>query len=289
MWVSLYENVVEWDEIQIGAAYPVLVNGRYLMSPSPIPRWDTPKLHQAETLFLFAAGREAHLRGSATHRRRTARLRGQALPARALPRRVRSVGVPIRTARRSKPTTGSGCTPVTTRASAKRQRDPSIQKAHHVDRDVGWERLEEPAVDAANDGGESMSGPARVERFPDSEADDDVVLRPAGSKTVQEFVWRLRRTDRRRRGNQPVSDLRDDRRRRRRRPRVTPRRSARHRRGVGLRQVESGRDSCARTRGDRRHGRLRRVRGTCSRRIISNAIGCATRRSGWSTSTSATG
>lgn len=61
MWVHLYENVVEYEEIQIGAAYPVLVGDRYLMSPSPIPRWDTPKLDDANTLFLFAAGREARI------------------------------------------------------------------------------------------------------------------------------------------------------------------------------------------------------------------------------------
>jgi alpha-D-ribose 1-methylphosphonate 5-phosphate C-P lyase len=61
MWVHLYENVVEWGEIQIGAAYPVMVGGRYLMSPSPVPRWDTPKLDDADTLFLFAAGREARI------------------------------------------------------------------------------------------------------------------------------------------------------------------------------------------------------------------------------------
>lgn len=61
MWVHLYENVVKYEEIQIGAAYPVLVADRYLMSPSPIPRWDTPKLHNSDTLFLFAAGREARI------------------------------------------------------------------------------------------------------------------------------------------------------------------------------------------------------------------------------------
>ncbi|WP_256562704.1 alpha-D-ribose 1-methylphosphonate 5-phosphate C-P-lyase PhnJ [Halomarina pelagica] len=61
MWVALYENVVEWGEIQIPARYPVLVDDRYLMDPSPIPRWDTTKLNDAETLFLFAAGREARV------------------------------------------------------------------------------------------------------------------------------------------------------------------------------------------------------------------------------------
>ncbi|WP_231188404.1 alpha-D-ribose 1-methylphosphonate 5-phosphate C-P-lyase PhnJ [Haladaptatus sp. DYF46] len=61
MWVALYENVVEWDEIQISARYPVMVDGRYLMDPSPIPRWDTTKLNDADSLFLFAAGREARI------------------------------------------------------------------------------------------------------------------------------------------------------------------------------------------------------------------------------------
>lgn len=61
MWVALYENVVEWDEIQISARYPVMVGDRYLMDPSPIPRWDVPKLDDADTLFVFAAGREARI------------------------------------------------------------------------------------------------------------------------------------------------------------------------------------------------------------------------------------
>jgi len=61
MWVHLYENVVEWGEIQIAARYPAMVAGRYLMDPSPIPRWDVPKLDDADNLFVFAAGREARI------------------------------------------------------------------------------------------------------------------------------------------------------------------------------------------------------------------------------------
>jgi alpha-D-ribose 1-methylphosphonate 5-phosphate C-P lyase len=61
MWVALYENVVEWGEIKISARYPVMVGGRYLMDPSPIPRWDVPKLDDARNLFVFAAGREARI------------------------------------------------------------------------------------------------------------------------------------------------------------------------------------------------------------------------------------
>lgn len=61
MWVFLYENIVKWGEITIGARYPSLVNKRYLIDPSPIPRWDVPKLHMAETLYLFGAGREKRI------------------------------------------------------------------------------------------------------------------------------------------------------------------------------------------------------------------------------------
>jgi alpha-D-ribose 1-methylphosphonate 5-phosphate C-P lyase len=61
MWVHLYENVVEYGEINIAARYPTMVAGRYLMDPSPIPRWDVPKLDDADNLFVFAAGREARI------------------------------------------------------------------------------------------------------------------------------------------------------------------------------------------------------------------------------------
>ncbi|MBT9176852.1 MAG: Alpha-D-ribose 1-methylphosphonate 5-phosphate C-P lyase [Firmicutes bacterium] len=61
LWVFLYEDIVRWGEITLSYRYPVLVNQRYAMDPSPIPRHDVPKLHQAETLFLFGAGREKRL------------------------------------------------------------------------------------------------------------------------------------------------------------------------------------------------------------------------------------
>jgi alpha-D-ribose 1-methylphosphonate 5-phosphate C-P lyase len=31
------------------------------MDPSPIPRWDNPKLHMADGLYLFGAGREKRI------------------------------------------------------------------------------------------------------------------------------------------------------------------------------------------------------------------------------------
>jgi alpha-D-ribose 1-methylphosphonate 5-phosphate C-P lyase len=61
MWLVLYEQLVRFKRYLGGASYPALVNGRYVISPSPIPRWDNPKLHQAEHLTLLSAGREKRL------------------------------------------------------------------------------------------------------------------------------------------------------------------------------------------------------------------------------------
>jgi len=61
MWLTLYEQLVFFGRFMQGASYPSLVHGRYLISPSPIPRWDTPKLHQAAHLTLLSAGREKRL------------------------------------------------------------------------------------------------------------------------------------------------------------------------------------------------------------------------------------
>jgi len=61
MWVHLYETVVEYGEIDIASRYPTMVAGRYLMDPSPIPRWDVPKLDDADHLTILAAGREARI------------------------------------------------------------------------------------------------------------------------------------------------------------------------------------------------------------------------------------
>ncbi|MCL1803464.1 MAG: alpha-D-ribose 1-methylphosphonate 5-phosphate C-P-lyase PhnJ [Eubacteriaceae bacterium] len=57
-WLMLYEQIMRYGRITLGADYPVLVDGRYVMAPSPIPRYDTLKLHNAECLYLFGAGRE---------------------------------------------------------------------------------------------------------------------------------------------------------------------------------------------------------------------------------------
>lgn len=61
MWLKLYEQLVRYGCFVQGASYPVVVHGRYIMSPSPIPRWDTPKLHRAAHLTLLSAGREKRI------------------------------------------------------------------------------------------------------------------------------------------------------------------------------------------------------------------------------------
>ena len=69
LWLVLYEQLVRAGRIMQGAAYPALVNGRHVMTPSPIPRWDVPKLDGAEHLTLLSAGREKRLYAVPPHTR----------------------------------------------------------------------------------------------------------------------------------------------------------------------------------------------------------------------------
>jgi len=61
IWVALYEDVVQNGRVTKYAGYPVMVNDRHVMAPSPIPKWDVPKLHMAPYLSLFGAGREKRI------------------------------------------------------------------------------------------------------------------------------------------------------------------------------------------------------------------------------------
>jgi alpha-D-ribose 1-methylphosphonate 5-phosphate C-P lyase len=58
IWLQLYESIIKYKKVTISTEYPCMVEGRYMMNPSPIPRFDNPKLHNAECLYLFGAGRE---------------------------------------------------------------------------------------------------------------------------------------------------------------------------------------------------------------------------------------
>ncbi|PFG52374.1 alpha-D-ribose 1-methylphosphonate 5-phosphate C-P lyase [Marinobacter sp. LV10R520-4] len=55
---KLYEDLVQFDEITISHRYPTRINGHYVIDPSPIPRYDVPRLHHSKALILFGAGRE---------------------------------------------------------------------------------------------------------------------------------------------------------------------------------------------------------------------------------------
>lgn len=61
MWLQLYEQIVRSGRVTQGASYPSLVNGRHVMTPSPIPRWDVPKLNMAKHLTILSAGREKRI------------------------------------------------------------------------------------------------------------------------------------------------------------------------------------------------------------------------------------
>lgn len=61
MHVRLYEDIARFGHIATSYDYPVRVNGRYLMRPSPIPKFDNPKMDRSPALQLFGAGREKRI------------------------------------------------------------------------------------------------------------------------------------------------------------------------------------------------------------------------------------
>jgi alpha-D-ribose 1-methylphosphonate 5-phosphate C-P lyase len=67
MQVKLYEDIARFGHIATTYAYPVKVNGRYVMDPSPIPKFDNPKMHMMPALQLFGAGREKRIYAAAVY------------------------------------------------------------------------------------------------------------------------------------------------------------------------------------------------------------------------------
>ena len=61
MHVKLYEDIARHGRIATTYDYPVIVNDRYLMRPSPIPKFDNPKMDNNPALQLFGAGREKRI------------------------------------------------------------------------------------------------------------------------------------------------------------------------------------------------------------------------------------
>ncbi|TNF62777.1 MAG: carbon-phosphorus lyase [Rhodobacteraceae bacterium] len=61
MHVKLYEDIARHGHIATSYAYPVKVEGHYVMDPSPIPKFDNPKLSDCPAIQLFGAGREQRI------------------------------------------------------------------------------------------------------------------------------------------------------------------------------------------------------------------------------------
>ena len=61
MHVKLYEDIAQYGEIATTYAYPAKVADRYVFDPSPIPKFDNPKLDDCPALQLFGAGREKRI------------------------------------------------------------------------------------------------------------------------------------------------------------------------------------------------------------------------------------
>ncbi|MGE6611232.1 alpha-D-ribose 1-methylphosphonate 5-phosphate C-P-lyase PhnJ [Peribacillus sp. NPDC076916] len=57
-WLMLFEQIMKYGIMATDADHPVMVHDRYVMAPSPIPRFDNAKLDESEALILLGAGRE---------------------------------------------------------------------------------------------------------------------------------------------------------------------------------------------------------------------------------------
>lgn len=57
-WLMLFEQIMKYGTMSTDADHPVKVHDRYVMAPSPIPRFDNPKMHFSKALILLGAGRE---------------------------------------------------------------------------------------------------------------------------------------------------------------------------------------------------------------------------------------
>jgi hypothetical protein len=94
MHVKLYEDIARHGHIATTYAYPVKVDGRYMMDPSPTPKFDNPKMNRGAALQLFGAGREKRIYAIPPYTEvvsRFARFRGPSVRALSLPRRLRAL------------------------------------------------------------------------------------------------------------------------------------------------------------------------------------------------------
>jgi alpha-D-ribose 1-methylphosphonate 5-phosphate C-P lyase len=61
MHVKLYEDIARNGHIATTYAYPVKVEGRYVMDPSPTPKFDNPKMHHVRSAAAVRRGREKRI------------------------------------------------------------------------------------------------------------------------------------------------------------------------------------------------------------------------------------
>ncbi|WP_044895463.1 alpha-D-ribose 1-methylphosphonate 5-phosphate C-P-lyase PhnJ [Bacillus alveayuensis] len=57
-WLMLFEQIMKYGHMASDFDHPVMVENRYVMAPSPIPRFDNPKMNHSKALILLGAGRE---------------------------------------------------------------------------------------------------------------------------------------------------------------------------------------------------------------------------------------
>jgi alpha-D-ribose 1-methylphosphonate 5-phosphate C-P lyase len=57
-WLMLFEQIMKFGHMSTGADHPVMVHDRYVSAPSPIPKFDNPKMNHSHALILLGAGRE---------------------------------------------------------------------------------------------------------------------------------------------------------------------------------------------------------------------------------------
>lgn len=68
-WLDLYDAHARIGGARTAADHPVLVDGRHLMSPTPIPRYDVLRLDDRPHPILLGAGRRARLTALPPHTR----------------------------------------------------------------------------------------------------------------------------------------------------------------------------------------------------------------------------
>ncbi len=134
MQVKLYEDIARHGHIATTYAYPVRVADRYVTDPSPIPKFDNPKLDDCPALQLFGAGREKRIYAIPPYTRVVpARLRGPSVRADQVRRGLRLLRLDRVVPRRGRHRRfrADGCTsaptPITARSGKPREQKDAAE------------------------------------------------------------------------------------------------------------------------------------------------------------------